>query len=337
MRTPFLFVALALATACGDHKHGEPAYDDCGTIDELAHFIVPEGVNNGVFDPSLEVDFNGRAWMTFSGVDRDAAAHDHVSTYLAYSEDHGATWCHGQPMNAPYGFPDLPDAKMNHEVSSLVLDPAAPVGEQWRVFWHQYPLQGGERLFDRGAIGMRIAKDPQDLIGEDDPTLTIDPAPELDGCVVFTEPGALARDGRLLLALQCATGTPGTGRIVILELDRSSGHFVYRGTPLRDSDITPFSPLITGVAAPALVNAASDVKLLVSPTVGDLYAGCLDYTLDLVTFTVTGPFHHLAGATGELTGACEEDHGLLDLGLLVSQTTFASVPWFHILRAEVVW
>ncbi len=331
---------IALVASCGRDEPRTPKDEPQEVLcDDTAdgELVFPSSQNNGVFDASIAIAPDGRAWMAYSVVNRDAEGDDHVATRLASSDD-GLTWCESVALGQTSAVNGYPAASWNNEVASLVFDAHAPIDERWKLFWHAYVLIGSERHFETGRILWRAAESPEGLASASDRPLVFDTWEELSDCVVLTEPGAVTHDDHLFLALQCQAVDQ---RIVVTELDRNSGAFVFRGAPIRAGDVEALSPLITGVAAPALVAGASasagGLTLIVSPEVGALYGGCLAYALDISTFAVGSPLQVFAGAPAELTGACELDSALPALGLVVSQTTLLTQPVFHLRVPGVFW
>lgn len=180
---------------------------------------------NGIFDPSIEYGPDGVGWMSYSSV--TGGKQGVVETSIARSDDGGRTWRHVLKVNRTRPFAgSLPkEGKFRgtwwHEVSSLVYDPGDP-GRKWKLFWHHYvarhPHNGTkDRMFALGWIAMRTAPSPAGPWSEETPLIGAGPfpfgmsntrfkiqslGPDYAPYIVLTEPGAMAYDGTLYMAMQ---------------------------------------------------------------------------------------------------------------------------------------
>ncbi|MCR9140952.1 MAG: exo-alpha-sialidase [bacterium] len=293
----------------------------------------------GIFDPSFaRAAADDPIYMAYSTVSpsyRWPTEHPHVvQTRIAVSTDGGQSFVGlGDRANAAFDEPDhnldrdlfgrSPPVTWQHEVSSIVYVPQAPVEERWQLFWHQYPLIDGDRRFELGWIAHKAAATPAEFHsrratkyfvgGAYDPVRAdaYDGSPrialnelhgDLVGCVAFTEPGAFIFENRLFLVLHCADGQqPANGRIVLLEktpaagdagISAGSGGWSYRGTlldNLRDAALLDNGSDFTGFGAPDLfhIEATGHIYLVVTPTRPRRhpgYRGCMVFrVLDLDT------------------------------------------------------
>jgi hypothetical protein len=192
----------------------------------------------GIFDPSLADTASGqRAWMSYSAVDPSPRWPTKntrtVATRLAYSNDLGARWTDlGFAVNNISEAAGGSEAQTwNNEVSSLVFDPWAPGSERWKLFWHHYLEINDKGRFQHGWIAYKAASTPGELrdapevklfagrayasvdnnpLGESSSPLGGAPLVnlsalhrDLDLCVAASEPGAIATESGLYLALSC--------------------------------------------------------------------------------------------------------------------------------------
>jgi hypothetical protein len=311
---------------------------------------------HGIFDPSLEAEGEGgsRIWMSYSAVEapespgcRDpadpASKNMQVETHQAFSDDLGATWQEAGIVNDAENFclPFDPPRHIGtwvHEVSTLVLDPSAPAGERWKLFWHRYMVvddddpDTDDRLFQHGWIAMRTSPDPSAgfsaerklmvgslYSGDSDawggpPEIRLNEVfPELADCVIFTEPGTLGAEDGIYLALNCFQLPPATdgNRIVLLKLDAGGWHLA--GTLLSAGDAAAFGH--DRFNAAELYASSGRVFLLATPSAGDGYAGCMLFEIldpgaaevardadDVPVLLMT-----VSGTEGSFNGACGYD------------------------------
>lgn len=199
--------------------------------------VLPDAPPRGIFDPSTLATGDAAAplLMSFSAV----SATDNISTHLAVYDAALGAWLLAGAVNAAATHTQLPcaggvpcEGSLIHEVSTLVGDAGV-----LRVLCHSYVVTNGSQLhYDWGFIAMYSSPAPagpwrgEPLLGWKgaSPLSTTGVAavltdvPALADCLLFTEPGAIiARDGRLLLALGCASAPPPAGgaaaiRIVLL-------------------------------------------------------------------------------------------------------------------------
>lgn len=298
---------------------------------------------NGVYDPDLEDQPDaGRLWMSYSGVDGPPGS-GLVSTHLAWSDDHGVTWCELGVVNAatrvsgvdlPPGL-DADAGHWNHETSALVNDPDAPPVERWKLVWHRYlyadkPDGGEGRRFEYGWIAQRTATTPEGLLTAPETklfsVLGYQATPEIQvfndnapggsprqylptipalQCLVVTEPSLVEVGGDLYAALFCYQSATQQD-VVLLKQNRTTRNYEYVGTLLGVAQAQAFNPALSNFNAPDLVKRGNELRLLVSPAAA-LYVGCLSYPVtDVTTATVAmTPTYGLSATPGAAqTGAC---------------------------------
>jgi hypothetical protein len=336
---------------------------------------LPNSEPNGVFDPNLARDpETGRLWMAYSGVTGPAGS-GLVSIHLAYSEDDGTTWCHGGVVNQATTVPQEqqparvagPNGHWNHEVAALVRDPAATAESRWRLVWHRYlhvedsdPLTD-DRHFEHGWIAQRTASSPPGLLtapetklfaastyyalpeiesyndgaGGGRPLFRLDSDPDLAGCIVVTEPGVVASGGALYVTMFCFR-TLQDQDIVLVRFGHGTGEWTYGGTLLTTRDAEAINPALVGFNGADIVEVGGTHRLLVSPSVGTAYLGCIEYEVDLEAGRVRddngdGPDPLFAVSKNEdpavfQTGACTYEEQS-PLGLIVGDTYVSGVQF----------
>jgi hypothetical protein len=246
----------------------------------------------GIFDPSLADDpiTTDRIWMSYSSVASSATYSQNpaISTRLAYSNNAGETWTDsGIIINQSTDEPIPPANALTweHEVSSIIYDPGAPLAEKWKCMWHRYVVSNNNRLFEHGWIAMKSASTPAGLALATEHKLftgsiydvvndtTIGPPeckldelhPDLNGCVAFTEPGLYATPTALYAVLSgVEPSSPTKGRIILLKLTHSTGTWEYLGTLLFNSTDGPAFGY-DGFTAAALYNKNGSVYCIATP------------------------------------------------------------------------
>lgn len=304
----------------------------------------------GIFDPSFAQSPDGIFWMSYSSVDfgwsdpRNGA----VSTRLARSND-AVRWS----VMAGALNPSVSKGASRqtvHEVSNLVFDASAPENEKWKIFWHEYEWVAGERDFRHGWISMRTSANPEGpwssrkklfvgwgflSDGQDEPLTRLDLLhADLGGCLAFTEPAAIYHDGSLYLALTCAQILKSRGRIILLR--ESGSEWTYVGTILtNDADAAPTG--YDGFSAPEFAQVGPQLHLIVTPTIGDIYAGCAIYSIeDLRTASARrlsgrATLSRFIAGPARFQGACGFRGGSSP-DLYFGEAHFDELPIFHLFR-----
>lgn len=244
--------------------------------------IYEESAPNGIFDPSLEYEPEGKiGWMAYSVVEEPGRVH----THMAKSSDNGKTWKKVIEVNvsapAIINTPDNRQIKgvWRHEVPTLVHDPNDQ-GRQWKLFWHKYfvksPFRGQDRMFHYGWIAYKYAADPQGPWSDDIALLGaggFPPKPfqceinlnslhkSLKGMVAYSEPGSLYKDDVLYLVLQCHESA--VSKLILFASDDHAKSWKYVNTLLTAKDAQAFG--YQHFTAPSLVQENNRVFLLMSP------------------------------------------------------------------------
>ncbi len=344
-----LYIVLALGLAgCGNSNKSSPPPPPASS-----RLTFPSVGSHGVFDAALTRDDpTGRIWMSYSAVDPSqqwpAQNVDVVTTRLASSDNNGTTWTDsGLVVNSATDV-TLPLAPPNnagtwqHEVSRVLYDPNASAGARWRLMWHHYLQVNGRRVFEHGWIGYKEAATTLGLATATERKLFVGTFydaqnnvqggttgsplggapiialhtlhPDLNACLVFTEPGLLSTPTALYLALACAE-VPLNQRIILLRCAQPCdatvpGNWTYVRTMLRNTDAAAIG--FVNFSAPELIESQGRRFLVVSPVSNqpfpDSYNGCLVYEFaDLNAGTLvsggTG-LKQVNGTAGTFNGAC---------------------------------
>ncbi|MCH7548189.1 MAG: hypothetical protein IH969_01405, partial [Candidatus Krumholzibacteriota bacterium] len=302
--------ALLSAFGCGsDDPVSEPDPDPAPVPFE----ITIAGVGpNGIFDPAPASDTSSGLWMSYSEVSAhpSEARLTVVCSRAAVSTDAGRNWTDVGVVNAAelVTLPPPDDTKPAawiHEVSRIVYDPFATAGTEWKMIWHRYltvfsgvPL----RLFEHGWMSLRTASAPDGVwsaerklftgFGYDTANdVTIGP-PEfpldtlfpgvgaLGSCLIYTEPAMLVRPEGIYVAMKCADLL--SGKIILLLCAHDFSTVAYLGDFVTNADATLIDSGYTGFSAPEFVETTAATYLIVTPTVGDGYRGCLVLRVDEV-------------------------------------------------------
>jgi len=232
--------------------------------------LVPDGerLEGGIYDPSVAYTPDGRVgWLAYSSVQGEhKPIGEFVHTHLARSTDGGSNWQFIKVLNSSTRDTlTLPDGKSlpglwRYEVPTLVYDAGDPdAARRWKLFVHCYfwtPQQ--DRLVSYGWIALRTAADPAGEWSAAVPLFGAGKSPlapyhktlvdlnaldaSLKSAVAYSEPGALAHDGRLYLsmtALQPHIGLGGIGvshTIFLLASDDHGQAWRFAGTLLTPGD-----------------------------------------------------------------------------------------------------
>ena len=175
---------LMLLPACGGGGSGSTV------ASERITFAGSGGL--GIFDPSIaRKPGDTRMWMSYSAVDKSSfyasTTYWGVSIRLAYSDDNGITWQDGGidvssftenavgPMAVTSPLPAIVAGSKGvwqSETSSLVYEPGASAGQEWKIIWFQYlnvdlNISGNPTPYnyflDYSWIAMKTAATPQAL------------------------------------------------------------------------------------------------------------------------------------------------------------------------------
>lgn len=130
--------------------------------------------------------------------------------------------------------------------------------------------------------------------------------------------------------------SPGEQDIVLVRLDHTTGRWAFAGTLLTTPDAAAINSALVGFNGADLVVVGGTHRLLVSPTNGAAYLGCIEYEVDLGAGTLrdtdgNGPdalFAHPKNPDPGVfqTGACTYDEGS-PLGLIVGDTWLDGVQF----------
>ena len=169
----------------------------------------------GIFDPSVVRDtVSSRLWMSYSSVETSpnypSSLYWAVSIRLAYSDDNGVSWNDAGvaaspavertdfgPITAAPPVGVIPADSIGiwqSEMSSLIYDPAAPAGEEWKLIWLQYLHAGLTSFFaDYSWVAMKMASTPMGLASASSVKLFggagLQPENSITGAPVFSPTG----------------------------------------------------------------------------------------------------------------------------------------------------
>lgn len=236
-------VAFAALHLLSDPNHYAGPLDalkrDAGDVHYTKLMPSGERLEGGIYDPSVAYTPDGKiGWLAYSSVKGDyKPIGQYVHTHLARSTDGGAHWEFIKALNtSTNGTLTLPDGKQlpgvwRYEVPTLVCDAADPdASRRWKLFVHYYfwaPKR--DRMVIYGWIALRTAADPAKEWSADVPLFgagknplapyhqtrvdlnALDPS--LKNSIAYSEPGALAHDGRLYLSLSALQPRLGLGGI----------------------------------------------------------------------------------------------------------------------------
>ncbi|HRK54630.1 MAG TPA: sialidase family protein [Cyclobacteriaceae bacterium] len=317
------FVLLGLLTqfSCKDDSPAIPQSVECVTSSgAFPQFIaLPPVGDNGSYDPTLAGDpMTGRVWMVFSRIN-GAGGEGQVSSHLAFSDDHGSTWCYANEINSskkvelsqlPTEFTSAVSAHWSHEVPSLAFDPNAAVNQRWRMTWHRYlhvndGIPGNDdRRFAFGWVAMKTASDPMLLAAAPEIKLfsgrgyykdaeteqynnSIGGVPQVRLHELHPDlSGAVlfTEPGMQVfqneLYVTLLMGEVTVGNSIVMLKYNNSNSWSYVSTLLTPADAQTMNPLWTGFSATDLFIQNNQAYLLVSP-VEELYEGLLLFRLDL--------------------------------------------------------
>jgi hypothetical protein len=206
--------------------------------------LIPSGerIEGGIGDPSVAYSADGGVgWLAYSSV---TGVHkpigEYVHTHLACSTNGGATWRFVKVLNrsadATLSMPDgtiLPGV-WRYEVPTLIDDSADPdTSKRWKLFVHCYFWASAKEdsMVTYGWIALRTAADPAGEWSAAEPLFGAGKSPPapyhrtlvdlnsldatLKNAVAYTEPGAMARDGRLYLSVTALKPRLGWGGISV--------------------------------------------------------------------------------------------------------------------------
>ena len=197
--------------------------------------MLPNGApspTRGYGDPALRADTEtGRLWLLYSSIGMHVAATDggpvidpSISTYLAYSGNHGATWTYERavwPSEAEtYPETAAPEGYALHEVSTLAAF-GVDAAQEWYAAHLRYWMPHGVGMPGRRADSMHLRLTnaptaaglgdgaeialggPLTAPGWESPLSLSTLHPDLNGCDLWTEPALFAQEAQLFLLAQC--------------------------------------------------------------------------------------------------------------------------------------
>ncbi len=245
--------------------------------------LTGDQVKNGRFDVTVEYGDDGVGWLVYSIVEIPSR----VSTHLAKSVDHGASWQHVSVINPVEEATVEINGKTitglwRNETPTLAYDPGDR-GREWKLFWHKYfvkpPYEDKHRLFEQGWIAYRYASRPEGpwseeirLIGSESVGAKIDIKrllPNLDKVLFLMEPGVIAHEGMLYMCADICTTDSSLGdwlnRKIILLASRDHGEsWEYVGALTNGDDAKDFG--YAAFTGSSLVRDQGKLYLLITPS-----------------------------------------------------------------------
>jgi len=214
----------------------------------------PNDAVHGIFDPSLGSNpSSNNLWLSYSTVSISAQwplqNTSVIQNRLARSSDGGESFTFVNEINPVRDVSVGLDPPENagtwvNEVSSLAYDAGADPEQRWKLIWHHYLQINGQRHFEHGWLGYRAAAQPDQLqnatefklfganlydpVNNNPDGATHSPvagsplidvaelSPQLSQCATLSEPGWLANDDALYLAVGCFELNPSENRMVLL-------------------------------------------------------------------------------------------------------------------------
>ncbi len=268
----------------------------------------------------------------------------------------------------------------HNEVSRLVYDPGAKAGEEWKLFWHHYLIQNqlGDptdyRQFQHGWIAYKAASTPEGLSSATEVKLfgaagydsineiqnnatsrsplggppaimlnTLDT--DLNGCLIFSEPGAYARGSDLFVSLVCYELGPANNRVILLKISAQddlsvAGNWEYIGTLFQTADAVALG--YEKFSASELFRSSVGDSLMVTPVSDisgeDKYNGCLLFKFsDIDSGTLSGSpdiIKTISGTSGSFHGACTYHDSASSSGFLYSELVPSETDLFQIYKSH---
>ena len=355
---------------CGGPSGGPPQLPPVATAGLTLISLPGVAVDQGNFDPAPTLDAGGMVWMSYSHVSIPPSGIKLIETRLATTADGGLNWQDSgilvnEATSLTLPAPNDVNAIAN-EVSRLVYNPFAVAAgaDPWIVLWHRYlsVFNGIDtlRLFQHGCwIGMKSGATATTLGNERklftgfgyDPINNSDPlgAPEypldvlepaaMGDCLIFTEPGVLTKNSGVYVSLLCAKATP-PGKIVLLRCGHDLGNCTYLGDLIDGSEANTVNAAYDGFSASELVSVNGQDYLIVSPTSGDLYRGCVAYRITDLDNAVIERNAGVPVASliipqrGDFNGACGYVAELSGSGIMISEAFFTAAPTFRLFATD---
>ena len=259
--------------------------------------ITGETAKNGIFDPSLEYERDGKiGWMSYSAVNDFPKD---VSIHIAKTIDNGKTWRQVGKVNVSKpGIVKYKNKEIKgiwrHEVSTLVNDFTDPdYNKRWKIFWHHYfakpPYKGpNHRMIEYSWIAYKYAPSPIGPWSEEIPLFgaghfPIQPfkvkydlnslASELKNILTYTEPAAFYNNHCLYLALQGIGIKKGRiiSKVLLLSSNDHGKTWRYLGVLLDDEDAKSLG--CSRLTAPSLFKVKNEIFLLATPLTKNIHYG----------------------------------------------------------------
>jgi hypothetical protein len=195
---------------------------------------------------------------------------------------------------------------------------------------------GNERKLFTGA-GYNTSNNADALGAPEYPLATLEPA-ALGDCVAFTEPGVLLKSNGVYVSLVCAKIPP--GKIILLRCDHDMNNCTYLGDLMDGSEADTISASYDGISASELVDVNGQDYLIVTPTSGNLYRGCVAYKITDLDIALIERDAGIPVASlvipqhGDFNGACGHVEELTGSGIMISEAFFTESPTFRLFATD---
>lgn len=303
-----------------------------------------------------------------------------VSTRVASSNDGGVSWVDQGIVlagvnNVSISFSGLPSlGSWHNEVSRILFDPGSASGsDRWKLLTHHY-LQvkttdsSAERRFEHGWISYKKASSPQLLASATETKLfgaagynaandtpggaTGSPVggapvinlqnlhPDLNGCLIFTEPGVLSTSTHLYLSLICVEAT--NFRVALfscLQPCAVTSGWSYTKTVLQNAEAVGLGYL--NFSASELFTYQDEHYLMVSPEgvtgAPGIYHGCYIYKFSNITtgaLVSSSPIKSVSGSAESFNGSCSFNENATN-GFYYSEIDLSESDFFRVFKSNL--
>ena len=246
--------------------------------------IKGEDHKSGIFDISVEYGSDGTGWLAYSRV----ALPEYVTTHLAKSTNHGATWQYVGRLNQSHEDTYKVKGKKlrgtwRYETPTLLYDPTDRPERRWKLFVQKYyaknPYGKRDKLFGDGYIVYQYASSPDGkwsnavcLFGKRRDNCKIDLNSlhsDLRGMSFYNEIGSVTHNGIIYLSLDASATASGLGKwkrrkIILISSADHGRSWKYVGTLTDYGDANSFRYLV--LTGSSLVKVKDKFYVLITPS-----------------------------------------------------------------------